>query len=118
MRNAINGLLHDANQGPACRVVSRSAGRRQAVDYFSFDEVALKIGSDVVDASNIATLAGSVGKETARGMMRQCLGEGLIVVDSGLEGAALHAEASLRRAVALEFENPYEFVHASTVGHF
>ena len=82
MRNAIDGLLYDTNQGPARRVMSRSAGRRQAVDHFAFDEIALEIGCDVVDASNVATLASSIGEETSCGVMRQCLSERLKVKDS------------------------------------
>jgi hypothetical protein len=49
--------------------MSRSAGRRQAVYYFPFDKFALKIGGDIVNTSNIASLAGSIReKATCRVM--------------------------------------------------
>ena len=110
LRNAIDGLFDDADQGSAGRVVSWGTWRRQAIYYLSFDEIALKIGCDVVNAANVAPLAGSVGEKAARRMMGQCFGEGLIVVDSGLESAALHAQASLSCTVTFEFEDPYELV--------
>eukprot|EP00964_Phaeocystis_antarctica_P136138 scaffold100558_cov87-Phaeocystis_antarctica.AAC.1 len=45
--------------------MSRSARRRQAVDDLSFDELALEIGGDVVDASDAAALTSGVGEEPA-----------------------------------------------------
>ena len=64
--NAIDRLLHDANQWPARGVVSWSARRRQAVDDLSLEEFALQIGGDIVDASDTAALACGVGEEPAR----------------------------------------------------
>ena len=47
--------------------------------------------------------------------MAQCRGKGLIVVDSRLQSAALHAKANLDRAVAFDFVNPRKLVNASAL---
>ena len=57
--------------------MSRSAGRRQAVYYFPFDEFALKIGGDIVDTSNIAALAGSIREKATCRVMGKRLSKSL-----------------------------------------
>ena len=86
--------------------MSRSTWRRQAVDYFSFNEIALKVSCDIVDASDAAAFSSGVGKETTRRVMGQCLGESLIVVDSGLESAALHTEGGRAASRPCEGSQP------------
>ena len=84
-----------------------------AIYHFSLEELTLEIGGNVVNAADSAAFTCGVSEEPARRMMGQGFGEGLIIINSCLQSAALHAETRFRSAVTLELEYPNKFVDAS-----
>ena len=88
-----------------------------AEDYFPLDELALQVCCDKIDTADIALIPRSVREETARRSMSEGFGEGLVIVHSLFQRAALHAQSRLGCAIALFLEHPYEFVDSAAARH-